>query len=804
MYHPKTRWEQLEEADEERAADLAQALNIHPMIARILLKRGLGDKEEAARFLHVTDDAFYDPFRLHGMKEAVARIEKAATHKESIWIYGDYDADGVTGTALLLETFRALGLDVDYYIPNRFTEGYGVHAAALKAAARQGVSLVITVDTGITAASEAELAQTLGMDLIITDHHEPPAALPRATAVINPKQPLCRYPDERLAGAGLAFKLAHALLGDIPEELLPLAALGTIADVVPLIGENRAIAALGLAHINEKRHIGIDALRQVTGLSDRQVTAGHVGFVLGPRLNAGGRLDTATPAVQLLTAADREDALKLAKQLDAMNRERQQLVEEITREAVRHVEAHAEKHRYAIVLAHPDWHIGVLGIVASRLVERFYRPTVVLTIDEASGEAKGSARSIDGFNLYEALDALRGLLSHFGGHKMAAGLTMAAGDVDTFRAKLNALAAEKLTSDDYTPATVIDASCSVEEVQVEWVEQLALLEPFGVGNRTPHFHITGGKIRQLRRIGRDGRHLRLSLETDSARLQGVAFQMGEMADAIMPGANGDVVGELGINEWNGHRSLQVSVKDLAVPHLQVFDWRGRAMPDQLWKRLAQKRAVFVCFEHAHVSRVRDQFRKGAPSGGLPSETPAIICLQERDEISLDVPVFRDLVIVDIPTDVSLYHQVLRASPLLERVYFLGEGREERYIVPPREHFKHVYGALYKERRLDDWTVLPKRLGLSEEAVSFILDVFAQLAFVVRDGREVTLIENPEKRPLEQSTLFQKRKQLADVYQSFYYASASDLAREITKAREGQSPNDQEESNDGFQKAHSHY
>lgn len=743
------------------------------MIAKILTQRGLENKEKAAKFLYASVDDFYDPFHLYGMERAVSRIHRALEKNEKIWIYGDYDADGVTGTSVLLETFKMLGREVEFYIPNRFTEGYGLHAEAIQLAVDKGVSLLITVDTGISAVEETQVARSLGMDVIITDHHEPPSVLPDALAVINPKQPACEYPDPMLAGAGVAFKLAQALLGRVPEELLPLAALGTIADLVPLVDENRIIAALGLKKINEKQHIGINALLEVAGLSEREITAGHIGFSLGPRLNAGGRLSTAVPAVQLLTSRRGADALALARQLDELNQERQQLVDELTAEAVAHVEANEGDHRYAIVIAQPNWNTGVLGIVASRLVERFYRPAVVLGIDESTGEAKGSGRSIEGFDMFKALSALNDLFTHFGGHKMAAGVTMAATDVDTFSERLNALASEWLTADDFKPMTSIEMTCSIDEISIDWIEQLAMLGPFGVGNATPRFHVTGAQLEKFRRIGRDRNHLKLSLSSGKNKLEAIGFGWGEMADELTAGANLETVGELQVNEWNGNRSAQLLVTDAAVPHLQVFDWRGRHMTDDMWQRLEAQHTSFVCFDQKNVSRIPNHLQKGEQLIAGWKDIRSDMIQNER---------CFHIALVDFPTDVGKYHELLRSFSQLERVYILGEVEEDAYVVPKRDDFKKVYALLHHCRSLHDWTELARRSGLSVTLVGFILEVFLELGFIDRSADGVRLRPNPEKRSLEESTVLQKRQKIHDIYQTFYYATPRELADEITKVR----------------------
>ncbi|WP_054949068.1 single-stranded-DNA-specific exonuclease RecJ [Numidum massiliense] len=842
MYHPKTRWTlaAAEQAENSETEALAAVTGVHPIIARLLQARGLDSREQVAQFLDVSPEAFNDPFAMYGMDVAVDRIRRAVDHREKIWIYGDYDVDGVTSTSLMLETFRALGHEVDFYIPNRFTEGYGLNGAALNSAAERGVTLVITVDTGISAVKEAEIARALGLDLIITDHHEPPPELPDAYAVINPKHPLCRYPDHMLAGVGVAFKMAHALLGRVPEELLPLAAVGTIADLVPLADENRLLAALGLKKLNERRHIGLTALLEVAGIdANKEVTAGHIGFSIGPRLNASGRLHVADPAVKLLTTRDRNEAYALAQQLDAINRERQQIVDEITKEAIALVEKDKSDNQYAIVVARPGWNAGVIGIVASRLVERYYRPTIVLAIDEASGQAKGSARSIEGFDMFQALSELQELLPHFGGHTMAAGMTLAVDDIGELRQRLNGIAADWLSEEDFIPSTTVDLSCTLADLSLEWVEQLSLLEPYGIGNRTPRFCLTGGQLGEVKRIGRDQSHLRLSLRTDADSVQAVAFQMGAAANELAVGAEAEVVGELSVNEWNGHRSVQCIVQDIEVAHLQLFDWRGRKVTSEDWQQLADNGTVFNCFHplsaaearrqlpgreaslvlwdgYGHVvgdgsdgtswgdtNRVEDGDRSEVYTAGTVGESSL------KEEASADKhttavpPALADsccLAFVDYPTDKATYHRILRAVPTLERVYFFGAD-EALYAVPSRDDFKKVYAVLHKERRMHkgDLHRVARGIGMATPTVALALDVFNELGFTVEKGQVVALQAKAPKRSLNESAILARQRRRKKAYDAFYYASQRQLLEEITKVRAEQAAHIPGGDDHGFQR-----
>jgi single-stranded-DNA-specific exonuclease len=602
MLRSKTRWQQ-EKLDQAKVERLVAELDLHPIIARLVVQRGLTEPEEVQRFLSPSLTQLYDPFLLDDMKTAVERIQQALEKKEKILVYGDYDADGVSSTSLLMKLFRSYEANVDYYIPNRFREGYGLNKEALQLAADQGFQLIITVDTGISAVEEAKFAKQLGLDLIITDHHEPPAEIPQALAVINPKKPNCPYPFKMLAGVGIAMKLATALLGRVPEEWLDLVALGTIADLVPLVDENRVIASFGLKRLDERRNIGLQALLEVSGI-DGDVSAGHVGFSLGPRVNASGRLASAKSAVELMLTEEFDQAKSLALQLDQMNRERQQLVEQITQLALEQVEAEPEKHQHVIVVAGNGWNSGVIGIVASRLVERFYRPVIVFGIDPDTQRATGSARSIEGFHLHRALTACEELLLKYGGHSMAAGMSISAEKIDLFHQKISSLAQEWLTEEDYIPMTKVDGELQLSDINVSLIEQLKVLEPYGMGNPTPHFVISNTRIAQMKRMGVDRNHLRLQLTEGDHLIDVVAFRKAELAEEITERARVNILGQLQINEWNGRRSPQIILRDLAIPHIQIFDWRSNR---EKWNQIEKLKDAPCLFCRAkYVALVRSR------------------------------------------------------------------------------------------------------------------------------------------------------------------------------------------------------
>ena len=552
---------------------LARELGTAPIIGQILWNRGLRTVEEARAFLHPEDEPFHDPFLMMDMERAAHRILQAIRAGEQIVVYGDYDVDGMTSTTLLMKNIRALGGTVSYYIPNRFTEGYGINSAALRQIAGKGCGLLVTVDCGISSADV--VAQMDGaMDIIITDHHLPGAVLPPAYAVINPHRADCSYPFKELAGVGVAFKLVQALWQIDAERLyaddLDIVALGTIADLVPLVGENRKLVQLGLLRMTESPSLGIAALIRVSGCEGKAINTGIVGFQLAPRLNAAGRIETARRGVQLLTAEAVHEADRIAAELNALNTERRDLEQDILTEAEVRL-ADFTPDVPAIVVAGEDWNSGVIGIVASRLVEKYYRPSIVLT---RQGDVyKGSCRSIAGLHMYEALAACRDTLIQFGGHEMAAGLTLASDRVEDFRRAFANYVSTHLKYEDFTPKIAIEALVSPADWTLPMVEEIALLEPYGMGNPRPIFGVRDLRPRTAAAIGTDGKHLRMEVGTRDRRVAALYWNYGELAE-IMTEEASDLAYTLSINEWQGMRSVQCMVDDI-MPAAQE-----RAFPDR--------------------------------------------------------------------------------------------------------------------------------------------------------------------------------------------------------------------------------
>ncbi len=554
--------------DEEDVNRIAKELAIPKTLARILLNRQIDSFEKARVYFRPDLEHLYDPFLMKDMDKAVERLHRALQTGEKILIYGDYDVDGVSGASLLyLVLSRMVGSRIIYYIPDRMTEGYGLSDKGVREAAEQGVSLIVTVDCGITAVDEIRLAAELGMDTIVCDHHQPSEELPPAVAVLDPKRPDCPYPFKELAGVGVGFKLLQGLYQrlELPEaeldEYLDLVAIGSCADIVPLVDENRILVRHGLDKINYNPRYGVKALLESSGLSGREITVGLIVFVFAPRINAVGRLGDARRAVQLLTAQTLQTARMLARELEKENRLRRDIDETTFKEAMEIVENKLDpENDMAFVLYKRDWHPGVIGIVASRIVEKYYRPTIMITVVDGIG--KGSARSIANFNIYEAIKECQHTLSGFGGHKYAAGLTVAEEKIPRFVECFKEAAARQIKPEDLVPSLRIDSEIELDEFNPRFIRLLKLLGPFGPMNMRPVF-----MSRNLRIFGTPsvvgGNHLRLKLEQNGVVFDAIGFNMGEHLNTIEKN-NGvvDCVYILEENKWNGRRQLQLRLKDI--------------------------------------------------------------------------------------------------------------------------------------------------------------------------------------------------------------------------------------------------
>lgn len=533
------------------------------IVNKILYRRGIQDKAEIESFLTPSKEQLSSPYLLNDMDKAVERIQCAKNNGEHIVIYGDYDVDGVTSTSILFMFLTEQGYSVSYYIPNRTEEGYGLNKGAIEKI-NQYASLVITVDTGIAATEEVAFANELGLDMIITDHHECQEILPKAFCVINPKRHDTTYPFDCLAGVGVTFKLIHAIAikEDVVDKIwkyIDIVALGTIADVVPLEKENRVIAYLGFKQMKETEHLGLRALLDIVQNGDQKITSNVIGYQLGPRINAAGRISDAKIGVELLTTKDEERAKIIAVELDLENKKRQEMEQSILKEAEAYIEAHVDtKNEDMIIVAGKEWHHGVIGIVASRILNKYYKPTIVLTLED--GIYSGSARSVEGFNIFEALTHVKEHLTRFGGHEMAAGLSLEEDKLEAFCRDLNAYAKTVLNEELLTPALDIDLELRPEEISIGICEELERLEPFGVCNPTPTFAVRG-LVQYAQKIGGD-KHLKLAIQSHHTVLHAIGFDKGELADCLSEGEEVIIACEITKNVWNGKVSVQLRIKDI--------------------------------------------------------------------------------------------------------------------------------------------------------------------------------------------------------------------------------------------------
>ena len=560
------RWVFAVRPDANVLDDLKRALKIPTVMAKILVNREILDVETATAFLYPSQDHLIDPFAMADMERGVCRIWQAIQHRESIMVHGDYDVDGVTGTALLVRTLRFLGVQVDFYIPNRMEEGYGISHKGIDEAVRRGVSLLISVDCGITALEEVEYAKSLGMDVIITDHHQP-GDLPDAVAVLNPKRADCNYPFKDLPGVALAFKLADAVYryrnldSAYVYRNLDLVALGCAADIVPLVGENRVLVAFGLERMQHTENPGLLALLRNLNLTGKRLGTGQLVFVLAPRINALGRMGSALEAVTMLTTPDPEEAQQIAELLECQNQKRRQIDEWMFSDALRMVEQEVDPGRdSAVVLASDTWHPGVIGIVASRIAERVHLPTVLISMDDRQG--KGSGRSIPGFDLYAALSHCQKHLVAFGGHKYAAGLTIDRDRLDAFRETFLRVAGNMLRDEDRIPRLFIDDEISLHQIDARLLDFLKRFAPFGPQNMRPvmasqRVEVVGAPSI----VGKD--HVKFRARQNGRVLDCIGFNLGHLMYRLTPGeANLDMAYVIEENEWRGRKGIQLRIKDL--------------------------------------------------------------------------------------------------------------------------------------------------------------------------------------------------------------------------------------------------
>ena len=592
------------------------------LVSAVLASRGIATAEEAAAFLEHEQRLTYSPFLMADMDKAVERVQRALADHERIAVFGDYDVDGITATCILVDYLQSRGADVLHYIPRRIEDGYGLSVDAIEGLYRKGTRLLITVDCGITGVEEVDFANSLGMDVVVTDHHECKETLPRAVAVVDPHRPDCGYPFKHLAGCGVALKLALALGGPDREEALfsrycTLAAIGTVADVMQMSGENRTIVSRGLAAIEHSDFIGLHALLKEAGLTGREITSVQIGFVLAPRINAAGRMGAADKAADLLLCTDPEEADRMARELCALNRERQNVEQTIYSQAEEMIAHMPERERSALVLESSRWHQGVVGIVASRLSEKYSRPSFMIHLNGTTG--KGSCRSWGGFNLFAALENCKDLLLGFGGHELAAGFTIEEANIPAFRERMNDYA--RSFQGGAAPVSVLDVDVAITHpsaVTLEELEALSALEPYGSGNARPVFCLLGATLLRTQNVGQN-RHLKLRLGKGSAQFDGIFFSTVAEDCGCRPGDRVDAAFYLQVNEFRGSRTVQLQMVDLR-PSLRPS---GREQESLALAEQCTARQPISARDARRLLPTREQFaaawrflERTVPEGGL--------------------------------------------------------------------------------------------------------------------------------------------------------------------------------------------
>ena len=555
----------IKKSDESTKTTLSQALNVHPIIAQLLINRNIVEVEDAKQFLNACEDLLDDPFLFKGMREMVDRINEARDQNETVLIYGDYDVDGVTSSTILTKVLQKISIkNIVNYIPHRMTEGYGLNHEVAAVAQAKGVTLLISVDCGITAVSEVQTLNDVGVDVIIVDHHHPDETLPKAVAIVNPKQEDCPYPFKDMATAGLVTKIAHALLGELPKDVLEFTALGTIADIVPLHGENRIFVKLGLPQIQKTNNKGLMALMDVANIKGKTILPFHIGFVLGPRINAAGRMDSAHKSLDLFLTDDQDEAESLANSLNQCNLQRQKMQREVVDEALAIVEEQFDDdQRKVLVVSKEGWHKGVLGIVASRITDKYYRPSIVISVNE-EGVGVASARSVEGFHLHDALSKCSDCLENFGGHKGAAGLTIKQENIDPFRALINRFADQTFEKENLKPTIDIDCDVPLSQVTLDLVNIVESMQPFGEGNPQPV--LCSRRLRVIGRVAVLGKGTLKFWVTDGiASISVVGFGMAaSYKDIVEEGLPVDIAFNLAIDDWNKAPTPQLMLKDVKL------------------------------------------------------------------------------------------------------------------------------------------------------------------------------------------------------------------------------------------------
>lgn len=709
---------------------------------QLLAQREINSYTAFENYIETDVNKLHDPFLMHDMEKAVERIQAAIMEGEKILVYGDYDADGITSTAIMKETLEMLGADVGYVLPNRFTHGYGPNQALFAEKIEEGYQLIVTVDNGVAGNEAIAFANQARVDVIVTDHHELPPELPAAFCIVHPRFPGSQYPFGELAGAGVAFKLATALLDEVPLELIDLACIGTVADLVSMTGENRQIVKLGLQVMKENQRLGLSQLLKVSKVDLQKVDETSIGFSIGPRLNAIGRLGDPNPAVELMTTFEPELASQLAEELDKINQQRKTIVEEITKEALAQIQPTDLIH----LVAGKNWNPGVLGIVAGNIVKKTGRPAIVLGIDE-DNQAKGSGRSVEALDLYQMLNTMRDYFTHFGGHAAAIGATLSAEKLVPLKQAMTEYLQEHEIDLNQGASLQIDETLLVEQATVKLAEELKILAPFGTDNPVPNFLVKNAAVSDFRLIGGDHQHVKFSLTDQSQSLDVIGFNFGEWKENLQQPAT-DYAGALEVNEWNGQKKAQLRLVDFKNQGLTVIDRRAK----HTWNQpIEEKETLYLAFQQP----TKKIF---APLFG-----DQIVSFEEQ--LDRSPAEYQQLVVLDCPDDKETLRKIVQLANF-DAIYLYLYSADEAYLngMPRRELFVKLYQFFAQQGKVDIRFKLKNvstYLKIPEKLLVFMIHVFSELKFVTIDDGVLTFVETPDKKPFEESEIFQKRLQRID-------------------------------------------
>ena len=716
MIIPTYNWQFAPQVEDADFTKIAKKAGLGPEAARLLFSRGIKDEDSLSRFLAPSLDDLHDPYLLHDMDKAVNRIRRAIEQGEFILVYGDYDADGMTSASILKETLEQLGAECLVYLPNRFTDGYGPNASVYKYfIEQQGISLIVTVDNGVAGHEAIDLAQSMGVDVIVTDHHSLPEVLPDAHAIVHPEHPESDYPFKHLAGCGVAFKLACALLEEVQVELLDLVAIGTIADMVSLTDENRIMVQYGLEVLRNTQRIGLQELFEIAGISSSDVTEETVGFQLAPRLNALGRLDDPNPAIELLTGFDDEEVREIALMIQDKNEERKEIVQAIYEEA----KSLVDPNKSVQVLAKEGWNPGVLGIVAGRLLEELGQAVIVLNIED--GRAKGSARSIEAVDIFEALNPHRELFIAFGGHAGAAGMTLEAEQLDALSEILETYVKDKGIDAKGKNTLYLDEELDLESLSLETVKSFERLAPFGMDNQKPVFYIRDFQVENARSMGAGDSHLKLKISKGTASFEVVAFGQGSKVTEFSQVKQLELAVTLSVNQWNGQTTLQLMMVDARVDGVQLFNIRSKSV----------------------------ELPEGVPVLDFTSDLPEM----------LSSPA---IVVKNIPEDLSLLKQVLQEQDF-SAVYFKNDIDKPYYLTGygTREQFAKLYKTIYQFPEFDiryKLKDLSTYLKIEQILLVKMIQIFEELGFVTIENGVMRVNKDAAKRDIAESQIYQNLKQ----------------------------------------------